>query len=61
MPTVHQFEVWNIVKGDWVSSPTKATEDFIKIAKGRPIPGTAEDVAEKDIDAEGRYHPSTPA
>jgi hypothetical protein len=55
--TVHQFEVWDIAAGGWVSSRGKATAEFIiKEAKGRAIPGTAQDVPPGSLDPDGRCY-----
>jgi len=54
MMTVYQFQVWNIVAGDWVASAGKATAKFIKSQNGRIIPGTAEDVPSAEVDGDGR-------
>jgi hypothetical protein len=54
---VHHFRVWSISQGDYVAPPLKATEEFIRSAKGEIVPGTAEDIDPGLLDFQGRYDP----
>jgi hypothetical protein len=56
MTIVHEFEVWDINVNDWHRQPHKGTEERIREAKGRIIPGTAEEVDPSLVDQFGSYH-----
>lgn len=57
---VFQFKGWDQQKGEHVVAPFKSTA--ARIGRLDPpveiIPGTEEDVDEREIDEEGRYDPS---
>jgi hypothetical protein len=53
MVIVHNYEVWGIIAGDWVRLPHKGTEERIREAKGRIVPGTAEEVNSSAVDRYG--------
>jgi hypothetical protein len=57
MVTVHQFRVWDITRDEYVIPSRKATAEFIRVAKGVIIPGTAEDVDLASLDRQERYDP----
>jgi len=44
----------------YVVAPRKATEEFIKAARGVGIPGTEEEVDPSCLDPEGLYIPKQP-
>jgi hypothetical protein len=60
MVTVHHFRVWDHMGAAFVVPPLKSTLARILTVKGEIIPGTAEDVSETALDAEGRYDPQHP-
>jgi hypothetical protein len=55
MTIVHDFEVWDINTNEWRRHT--GTEERIREAKGRIIPGTARDVDPSLIDRFGSYRP----
>jgi hypothetical protein len=57
MVTVHNYEVWGIIPGDWMRQPHKGTEERIRETKGRIVPATAEEVDSSAIDRYGLYDP----
>lgn len=58
MVTVHYFEVWDVNRGDWVREPFKSPAERIRVeAKGRIVPGTAEEVDPSELDVHGRFDP----
>jgi hypothetical protein len=57
MVTVHHFRVWSITHGEYVVPAMKAPAEFIRMARGEIIDGTAEDVHPSALDSQGRYDP----
>jgi|KBSSwiStaDraftv2_1062776.scaffolds.fasta_scaffold30157_3 hypothetical protein len=55
--TVHQYLTWDHQNGRSVASRGKATLDAIKLASGKIVPGTAEEIALSALDGRGRYVP----
>jgi hypothetical protein len=54
---VHDYEIYDINIDGWRHAQHKGTEERIRRAKGRIIPGTAQDVSAAEIDSEGRHNP----
>jgi len=61
MVTVHYFRRWDINADDYLYSRRKRTAEGIKAIGCEIVPGTAEEVDEASLDAEGRYEPRRPA
>ena len=60
--TVHNFQARNCDDSDWVTSPRKATVEWLaKNMAGlrgyQIVPGTAEEVDESKLDRDGLYDP----
>jgi hypothetical protein len=58
MVTVYHFKVWDNARGDYTVPPLKSPAERIEEAGGVIIPGTAEQVEERALDAHGRYDPA---
>jgi hypothetical protein len=60
--TVHNFQGRNSDDSDWVTSPRKATVEWLaKNMRGsrgyQIVPGTAEEVDDSKLDIDGLYNP----
>lgn len=58
--TVHHFRLWDAQRGYFIVAPLKGAEKRIKQLNGQIVPGTAEEVDARLIDAQGRYRPPGP-
>lgn len=55
MPTVHQFRVYDIQQDDWRVQGRKSTAARVERVGGERVPGTAEEVPEEELDADGKH------
>ena len=57
MVTVYQFKAWDHAAGEMKTQPLKSPKERIERVGGEIIEGTAEDVSDDALDAQGRFDP----
>lgn len=58
---VHNYLVWDHLRGRSVSPRMKATVERIEAVGGKIVPGTAEQVEDSALDGRSSYLPQAPA